>query len=34
MITRIYMKWVPLLVISGGAGISAELDLLNDPLNK
>ena len=25
MLTRIYMKWVPLLVVSGGTGISAEL---------
>ena len=25
MITRVYMKWVPLLVVSGGTGISAEL---------
>ena len=24
-ITRVYMKWVPLLVTSGGTGISAEL---------
>ena len=25
MLTCVYMKWVPLLVISGGTGISAEL---------
>ena len=25
MLTRVYMKWVPLLFISGGTGISAEL---------
>ena len=25
MLTRVYMKWMPLLVISGGTGISAEL---------
>ena len=25
MLTRVYMKWAPLLVISGGTGISAEL---------
>ena len=25
MLTRVYMKWVPLLVVSGGTGISAEL---------
>ena len=25
MLVRVYMKWVPLLVISGGTGISAGL---------
>ena len=25
MLTRVYMKWVPLLVVSGGAGQSSEL---------
>jgi len=25
MLTRVYVKWVPLLVVSGGTGISAEL---------
>ena len=25
MLTRVYMKWVQLLVVSGGTGISAEL---------
>ena len=25
MLTRVYMKWVPLLVVSGGTGVSAEL---------
>ena len=25
MLTRIHMKWVPLLVVSGGTGIFAEL---------